>query len=85
VTFSKIRLLCAFAPLRLNSPFFPKRYTYKTIIMQNLKSTDSPIKSTENNLSVDFKSTDKLHKTYQTRSRLTSLPKKSKKINLDQL
>jgi len=85
VIFSKIRLLCAFVPLRLNSPFFPKHYTYKTITMQNQKSTESLIKSTENILSVDFKSTAKLHKTYQTRYRLTSLSKKPKKINLDQL
>jgi len=63
----------------------PEHYTYKTITMQNLKSTDSPKKSTENILSVDFKSTDKLHKTSQTRCRLTSLSKKPKKINLDQL
>jgi len=71
--------------LRLNSPFFQKHYTYKPIIMQNLKSTDSIIKSTENILSVDFKSTAKLHKTSKTRCRLTSLSKKPKKINLDQL
>jgi len=85
VTFSKISLLFAFVPLRLNSPFFPEHYTYKPITMQNLKSTDSPIKSTENILSVDFKSTAKLHKTSKTRCRLTSLSKKTKKINLDQL
>jgi len=53
--------------------------------MQNLKSTASPIKSTENILSVDFTSTAKMNKTSKTRCRLTSLSKKSKKINLDQL
>jgi len=53
--------------------------------MQNLKSTESPKKSTENILSVDFKSTTKLHKTSKTRYQLTSLSKKPKKINLDQL
>jgi len=53
--------------------------------MQNLKSTDTPKKSTENILSVDFKSTAKLHKTSKTRYRPTPLSKKPKKINLDQL
>jgi len=53
--------------------------------MQNLKSTESRKKSTENILSVDFKSTAKLHKASQTRYQLTSLSKKPKKINLDQL
>jgi len=64
---------------------FLEHYTYQSIIMQNLKSTDSPIKSTENILSVDFKSTAKLHKTSKTRCRLAPLSKKPKKINLDQL
>jgi len=77
-----MKILPSFNPINFSSD---KHYTYKTITMQNLKSTESPIKSTENILSVDFKSTAKLHKTAKTRYRLTSLSKKPKKINLDQL
>ena len=53
--------------------------------MQNLKSTQSQIKSTENIFAVDFKSTAKSHKSPVTRYQLTSLPKNPKKINIDQL
>jgi len=53
--------------------------------MQNLKSTQSRIKSTENIFAVDFKSTAKSHKTSKTRYQLTSLSKNQKKINIDQL
>jgi len=67
------------------SQFIPEHYTYKSIIIQNLKSTEPQIKSTENILSVDFKSTAKLYKTSKTRCQLASLSKKPKKINLDQL
>jgi len=80
--FLEMKILPSFNPINLSSD---KHYTYKSIIMQNLKSTDSPKKSTENILSVDFKSTAKLHKTSKTRCQLTSLLKKPKKINLDQL
>jgi len=80
--FLEIIILPSFNPIKLSSD---KHYTYKPIIMQNLKSTESPKKSTENILSVDFKSTTKLHKTSKTRYQLTSLSKKPKKINLDQL
>jgi len=79
--FLEIKILPSFNPINLSSD---KHYTYKTITMQNLKSTGSPKKSTENILSVDFKSTAKLHKTSKTRCQLTSLSKKTKKINLDQ-
>jgi len=53
--------------------------------MQTLKSTEPLKKSTENFFAVDFKSTAKLHKSSKTRTRLTSLSKKPKKINIDQL
>jgi len=42
-------------------------------------------KSTENIFTVDFKSTVKITKTSGTRYQLTSLLKKTKKINIDQL
>jgi len=80
--FLEIKILPSFNPINLSSD---KHYTYKSITMQIPKSTEPQIKSTENILSVDFKSTAKLHKTAKTRCRLTSLSKKPKKINLDQL
>jgi len=80
--FLQMKILLSFNPINLSSD---KRYTYKSINMQNLKSTECREKSTENILSVDFKSTAKLHKTSKTRCQLTSLSKKPKKINLDQL
>ena len=42
-------------------------------------------KSTENIFTFDFKSTVKITKTSGTRYQLTSLLKKTKKINIDQL
>jgi len=69
--FLEIKILPSFNPINLSSD---KHYTYQSITMQNLKSTGSPKKSTA-----------KLHKTSKTRYRLTSLSKKPKKINLDQL
>jgi len=79
-----LQSLGVFAAFAVKFTLFSKHYTYKSIIMQNLKSTESPIKSTENILSVDLKSTAKLPKTSKTRCQLTSLSKKTKKINLDQ-
>ena len=53
--------------------------------MQNLKSTQRWIKSTENIFAVDFKSTAKSHKTSETSYQPTSLLKNTKIINIDQL
>ena len=53
--------------------------------MQNTKSTEPQIKSTENFFSVDNKSTAKSCKSSGTRHQLASLSKKQKKINIDQL
>ena len=60
-------------------------YTYKSINMQNLKSTEGMIKSTENIFAVDFKSTANSLKTSETGYQPISLSKKQKKINIDQL
>jgi len=53
--------------------------------MQNLKSTVTLIKSTENIFTVDLKSTAKSLQTSETRYQPISLSKKQKKINIDQL
>jgi len=53
--------------------------------MQNPKSTEPQIKSTENIFTVDFKSTAKFHKTFKTRTNAIFLFQNPKKINIDQL
>ena len=53
--------------------------------MQNKKSTAHHFKSTENIFSVENKSTINYQESTETRYQLTSLSKKLKKINIDQL
>jgi len=66
-----LQSLGVFAAFAVKFTLFSKHYTYKSIIMQNLKSTESPIKSTENILSVDLKSTASLHHYQKKRKKST--------------